>query len=90
MGHQVGAVPAALRAAPAKTRKIRGQRQKPCRALLFKALILRYFDSAFKELAEELLKDKILVKIVEMNPKKANKFSESLPGATIKIGRAHV
>jgi len=34
-------------------------------------------------LAEELLKDKIAVKIVEMNPKKANKFSESLPGATI-------
>jgi len=34
-------------------------------------------------LAEELLKDKITVKIVEINPKKANKFSESLPGATI-------
>ena len=34
-------------------------------------------------LAEELLKDKIAVKIVEINPKKANKFSESLPGATI-------
>jgi len=34
-------------------------------------------------LAEELLKDKIAVKIVEMNPKKANKFSEYLPNATI-------
>ena len=34
-------------------------------------------------LAEELLKDKITVKIVEMNPKKANKFSEYLPNATI-------
>ena len=34
-------------------------------------------------LAEELLKDKIAVKIVEMNPEKANKFSEYLPNATI-------
>ncbi|EGQ78747.1 Trk family potassium (K+) transporter, NAD+ binding protein [Fusobacterium animalis ATCC 51191] len=34
-------------------------------------------------LAEELLKDKISVKIVEMNPEKANKFSEYLPKATI-------
>ena len=35
------------------------------------------------DIAEELLKDKIAVKIVEMNPKKANKFSEYLPNATI-------
>ena len=34
-------------------------------------------------LAQELLKDKIQVKIVELNPKKANKFSEYLPQATI-------
>ena len=34
-------------------------------------------------LVQELLKDKIQVKIVELNPKKANKFSEYLPQATI-------
>ena len=34
-------------------------------------------------LVQEFLKDKIQVKIVELNPKKANKFSEYLPQATI-------
>ena len=34
-------------------------------------------------LVQELLKDKIQVKIVELNPKKANKFSEYLPQVTI-------